>query len=131
MPLKDWISPITTGLGLFLEGHEDQRQQEQQSALTQIQLEAQKELSKYNLDLQKQMWDYTGYENQVKHLKAAGLNPALLYGKSGGGGQTANLSTGSVSGANASGQSGEVLGAAAMGLQLQSQLTLQKAQYCQ
>ena len=32
------------------------------------------------------MWDYTNYENQVKHLGAAGLNPALLYGQGGGGG---------------------------------------------
>lgn len=39
----------------------------------------------YNKDL----WDYTNYENQVKHLKAAGLNPALLYGKGGGGGASA------------------------------------------
>lgn len=39
----------------------------------------------YNKDL----WDYTNYENQVKHLEAAGLNPALLYGKGGGGGATA------------------------------------------
>lgn len=46
----------------------------------------------------KEMWDYTNYENQVKHLKAAGLNPALLYGKSGGGGVSAN-------GANISGSS--------------------------
>ena len=35
------------------------------------------------------MWDYTNYENQVKHLEAAGLNPALLYGQGGGGGATA------------------------------------------
>ena len=35
------------------------------------------------------MWNYTNYENQKKHLEAAGLNPALLYGMSGGGGATA------------------------------------------
>ena len=35
------------------------------------------------------MWDYTNYENQKEHLKAAGLNPALLYGSSGGGGGSA------------------------------------------
>lgn len=39
----------------------------------------------YNKDL----WDYTNYENQVKHLEAAGLNPALLYGKGGGSGASA------------------------------------------
>ena len=31
------------------------------------------------------MWDYTNYENQKKHMLQAGLNPALLYGMSGGG----------------------------------------------
>ena len=36
-----------------------------------------------------EMWEYTNYENQVKHLKAAGLNPALLYAKGGAGGSTA------------------------------------------
>ena len=35
------------------------------------------------------MWDYTNYEKQKKHLDAAGLNPALLYGSSGGGGGSA------------------------------------------
>ena len=35
------------------------------------------------------MWDYTNYENQKRHLEAAGLNPALLYGMSCGGGATA------------------------------------------
>lgn len=39
-----------------------------------------------NQERAKKMWDYTNYENQVKHLKNAGLNPALLYGTSGGGG---------------------------------------------
>ena len=43
----------------------------------------------------KEMWDYTSYENQVKHMKAAGLNPALLYGTGGGGGQSASGAQGS------------------------------------
>ena len=37
--------------------------------------------TKYSTELSKEMWDYTNYENQVKHLKEAGLKPALLYGK--------------------------------------------------
>lgn len=48
-------------------------------------LQAGKQSHLYN----QQMWDYTNYENQVKHLEAAGLNPALLYGQGGGGGATA------------------------------------------
>ena len=33
------------------------------------------------------MFDYTGYENQVKQMKAAGLNPSLMNGGSGSAGQ--------------------------------------------
>lgn len=36
------------------------------------------------------MWDYTNYENQKKHMKAAGLNPALMYGQGGAGGASTN-----------------------------------------
>lgn len=43
----------------------------------------------------KEMWDYTNYENQVKHLENAGLNKALMYGGSGGGGTTASGGSGS------------------------------------
>ena len=47
------------------------------------------ESQKLGQQFNKEMWDYTNYENQKKHLEAAGLNPALLYGMSGGGGATA------------------------------------------
>ena len=78
-----------------------------------IQADYNKEQAKYSSDLQKGMWDYTNYENQVKHLEAAGLNPGLLYGQSGGGG----VSTGS---AQAAGVSQGESAAVAMGLQARS-----------
>jgi hypothetical protein len=60
----------------------------------------------YNIESQqlgqqynKEMWDYTNYENQKRHLEAAGLNPALLYGMGGGGGATAAGAQGSGSSA--------------------------------
>ena len=50
----------------------------------------------YNIESQKlgqqnnkDLWDYTNYENQRAHLENAGLNAALLYGQSGGGGMSA------------------------------------------
>lgn len=46
-------------------------------------------MAKESHNMNKDMWNYTNYENQVAHLKAAGLNPALLYGQGGGGGATA------------------------------------------
>lgn len=54
---------------------------------------AEKRQYKYNVNLAnveqglgKDMWDYTNYENQRKHLENAGLNAALMYGQGGGGG---------------------------------------------
>lgn len=38
----------------------------------------------------KDYWDYTNAENQVRHLKNAGLNIALMYGQSGAGGMGAS-----------------------------------------
>ena len=46
----------------------------------------------------KEMWNYTNYENQVAHMKNAGLNPALMYGTAGQGGQTAGGTVGSGAG---------------------------------
>lgn len=38
----------------------------------------------------KDYWDYTNAENQIKHLKNAGLNVGLMYGQSGAGGMGAS-----------------------------------------
>ena len=46
-----------------------------------------KEAAEKSQEYAKEMFDYTGYENQVKQMKAAGLNPALLNGGSGSPGQ--------------------------------------------
>lgn len=119
---------VGQGLGLLLEGHEDKRQYEQQKKLTELQVKANKDLGQYNLGLQKEMWNYTGYKNQVKQLKQAGLNPGLLYGKGGGGGQTANIAQGNATGGTAAQQSGEIASMTGLALQMQSQIELQKAQ---
>jgi hypothetical protein len=52
------------------------------------QAELNKEQADYSTDLAKNYWDYTNFENQVKHMKEAGLNPALFYAKGGQGGST-------------------------------------------
>ena len=46
-----------------------------------------KEAAERSQEYAKERFDYTGYENQVKQMKAAGLNPALLNGGSGSPGQ--------------------------------------------
>lgn len=52
------------------------------------QVSRQKELMDYQNKMQLDLWNKTNYPAQVKKLKEAGLNPALLYGKGGGGGAT-------------------------------------------
>ena len=52
------------------------------------QAELNKEQADYSTALAKNYWDYTNFENSVKHLKEAGLNPALYYAKGGQGGST-------------------------------------------
>ena len=46
-----------------------------------------KEAAAKSQEYAKEMFDYTGYENQVKQMKAAGLNPALMNGGGGAAGQ--------------------------------------------
>lgn len=86
-------------------------------------LQAGKQSHLYN----QEMWDYTNYENQVKHLEAAGLNPALLYGQGGGGGaSTAGGAVGNGQGTAGQAPSGgspqaiksQILEGAGMGVQL-------------
>ena len=53
----------------------------------------------------------------MDQMKKAGLNPGLMYGQGGGGGTTANVNSGSVTGGQAAGQSGEIQAMMGMGLQ--------------
>ena len=68
----------------------EEREHQRQLEYMGLQAQYNKDQAKYSTELSKEMWDYTNYENQKKHLEAAGLNPALLYG-SGGGGNAAGV----------------------------------------
>lgn len=84
--------------GSAFDEYDDIRQQKQQKALQDISVQGNKELADYSQEKQMQMWDATNYEAQMKHLKAAGLNAGLMYGKGGGGGTTTgSANAGSVS----------------------------------
>lgn len=70
---------------------------EQRRAATK-QFERQKELQEHAGETQMDIWNRTNYGAQVEHMKAAGLNPALMYGMGGGaGGSTGSVSTGQAS----------------------------------
>lgn len=64
----------------------EKRQFQNEMNLMKLQASYNKEQAKYSQQLAKDMWESTNYEAQVRHLKAAGLNPALMYGQGGGGG---------------------------------------------
>lgn len=55
-----------------------------------LQNEYQKQAAAQSQQYAKDYWDYTNAENQVEHLKNAGLNVGLMYGQSGAGGMGAS-----------------------------------------
>ena len=85
-----------------------------------------KEMANINQQHNKDMFDYTGYQAQIAQMKAAGLNPALMYGSAGAGGSTqggagmagsAGAGSGSVGGTPSAPDTGIISGAG-MGMQL-------------
>ena len=58
-----------------------------------LQAKYNKEQADYSQKLALDMWNKTNYEEQAKHMQAAGLNPALLYSKGGPGGSTSGAGT--------------------------------------
>jgi hypothetical protein len=96
------------------------KQHERQKELMGIQSENQKMLNEQGQKLQMQTWRDTGYGAQMEQMKGAGLNPALMYGMSGGGGQT----TGGQGGGSAQGGNSH----APMDIGALAQVGLMKAQ---
>lgn len=84
-------------------------QADEQKELSKIQEDSNARLMDKGYALQKDMYDYTYDKNkqatQVKNLKEAGLNPALMYGQTGTGvtGAVTGSASGAVGGASASG----------------------------
>ena len=84
-------------LGMIGQNKRARKQHNRQKELMGIQFGNQQELNKQGQKLQMQTWRDTGYGAQMEMMKEAGLNPGLMYGMSGGGGQT----TGSQGGGSA------------------------------
>lgn len=89
-----------------------------------LQFRHQKELNEQGEQISKNLWDYTNYENQVKHMENAGLNIGLMYGKGGQGGTTSGVGGGSAS-APAGSMNNINVGQA---MQTQAEIELAKAQ---
>jgi len=109
---------IGAGMGLLLQKSNDKRQIRQQQKLQDMEIAGQKQMADYNQQKQMEMWENTGYGAQKEQMKKAGLNPGLMYGMGGGGGQTVDIAPGNVSGGHASGNSGEAMGMGMMAAQM-------------
>ena len=66
-----------------------QKQKEYNEYIMGLQYDYQQKAAAQEQQYAKEYWDYTNAENQVKHLKNAGLNIGLMYGQSGAGGMGA------------------------------------------
>ena len=86
----------------FAAGQINAKQQfNRQKQLMDLQLQNQRLLNQQGSDIQMDMWNKTNYQAQVQQLKAAGLNPSMLYGKGGQGGVTGSQGGGSAASGNA------------------------------
>ncbi|MBB5441062.1 hypothetical protein HDC92_004766 [Pedobacter sp. AK017] len=116
---------IGQGMNMLFSGWQDKRQLKQQQKLTDQQIAAQKDLGTFNREQAMKMWKDTNYAAQVAEAKKAGMSISALYGGTGASGATAaGAGAGSVTG----GQAGDPNTGVGMGIQMASQLALQKAQ---
>lgn len=98
MGLKEGIGMIGSAMaGQFMGDMQDDRDYGNAKRMQRLQIEGQKEMGGFNSQLAKDMWEYTGYKNQIRQMKEANLSPGLMYGLGGGGGQTNSVQSGSVS----------------------------------
>ena len=100
-------------------------QKKENRELMKYQADLNQQQAYYSTGLAKNLWDYTNYENTVKHIKAAGLNPSLIYGGGGGGGSTSG--GGQANGVGMPSKTGTEAGIQAQGMAL-SQIKLNESQ---
>lgn len=82
---------ISQALGLNWSPQKAMREQEAYNKrIMALQNQYQQQAAAQSQQYAKDYWDYTNTENQVNHLKNAGLNVGLMYGQSGAGGMGAS-----------------------------------------
>lgn len=118
---------IALGLSRLGSRYDRKQQLRAQTQMMGLQMQGEKEMMEYQQQKQLEMWEKTGYSAQVEQMKKAGLNPALMYGMGGGGGQTIGGGVPQVSGGNAP-YVDTTTPAIGMGLQMNAQLQLMNAQ---
>lgn len=120
---------LASGVGSFISGlfgdDSEKKQFENEKELMGLQAKYNEAAASNNQKRAQAMWDYTNYENQKKHMIQAGLNPALLYGMSGGGGSSAS-GAGQAAGVSNPGTQAVMMGIQAENMRANTQL--QKAE---
>ena len=82
---------ISQALGLSWSPEKAMKEQEAYNKrLMALQNQYQQQAASKSQQYAKEYWDYTNAENQVQHLKNAGLNIGLMYGQGGAGGMGAS-----------------------------------------
>lgn len=82
---------LSQALGLSWSPQRAMREQEAYNKrIMALQYQYQQQAAAQSQQYAKDYWDYTNAENQVQHLKNAGLNVGLMYGQSGAGGMGAS-----------------------------------------
>ncbi len=124
------LAGVATGaLGMIGQRRRERRSNRQTERLMGMQYDNQRNLNVQGQELAMKTWNETGYEAQKKQMENAGLNPALMYGMGGGGGQTASGGSG---GSAASGSATQPqpmeLGQALQGAMMQAQVEVMKSQ---
>lgn len=85
------IGGISQALGLSWSPERAMKEQEAYNKrIMALQNQYQQQAAAQSQQYAKDYWDYTNAENQVAHLKNAGLNIGLMYGQSGAGGMGAS-----------------------------------------
>lgn len=97
-------------------------QHRRQKKLMGLQYKNQLGLNTHGQQMQMKTWEDTNYGPQMEQMRKAGLNPALMYGMSGGGGTTTGAQTGgSATGGSASAPKMDIGAGVAQGALLKAQ----------
>lgn len=112
------IIGIGAGIAKGIMGNQAKKDQfEENKQLMEYNAELNKQQAFYSTGLARDLWNYTNYENTMRHIKGAGLSPGLVYGQSGAGGSTSGA--GQANGVGQPNKTGTEVGLQAEGMALQ------------
>ena len=112
------IIGIGAGIAKGIMGNQAKKDQfEENKQLMERQAELNRQQAFYSTGLTRDLWNYTNYENTMRHIKGAGLSPGLIYGQGGAGGSTSGA--GQASGVGQPSKTGTEAGLQAQGMALQ------------